>query len=91
MCLTYGRTLVISDVLKHHGPEIQAFIPGKTGLTYNYGDVQNLTETIDCLLGDPEKRKRFADAGSTHVRDIMGPERMLDAFLAAIRYVTCGH
>jgi glycosyltransferase involved in cell wall biosynthesis len=88
MCLVYRKTLVISDVLKHHGPEVQAFIPGKTGLTYKYGDVQDLTEKISNLLADPGKRKKFADAGSAHVRDMMGPERMLDAFLAAIHYVT---
>ena len=39
MCLVYGRTLVISDAVRHHMPELQAFIPGKTGLTYKYGDV----------------------------------------------------
>jgi glycosyltransferase involved in cell wall biosynthesis len=88
MCLVYGKTLVISDVVKHHGPEVQAFIPGKTGLTYKYGDVRDLILNISILLSDPYKRKNFANAGSARVRDIMGPERMLDAFLAAIRYVT---
>jgi glycosyltransferase involved in cell wall biosynthesis len=70
MCLTYGRTLVISDADKQHGPEVQAFIPGKTGLTYKYGDVQDLAETINKLLADPEKHRQFAESGSTHVRDI---------------------
>ena len=88
MSLVYGKTLVISDVAEHHDPEVQAFIPGKTGLTYKYGDVQDLAETINKLLADPEKRRQFAKAGSARVRELMGPERMIDAFLAAIRYVT---
>jgi len=33
MSLVYGKTLVISDVAEHHDPEVQAFIPGETGLT----------------------------------------------------------
>jgi glycosyltransferase involved in cell wall biosynthesis len=91
MCLAYGKTLVISDVLKHHGPEVQAFIPERTGLTYKHGDAQDLTEKISHLLADPGKRKKFAEAGSAYVRDVMGPERMLDAFLDAIHYVTGRH
>jgi hypothetical protein len=39
-------------------------------------------------LDHPEKCKQFAAAGSTQVREMMGPEQMLDSFLAAIRYVT---
>lgn len=88
MALVYGRTLVISDAAEYHDPEVQAFIPGTTGLTYKYDDVQDLVETINKLLADTEKRRQFANAGSARVRDIMGPERMVDAFLAAIRWVT---
>ena len=91
MCLIYGKTLVISDVAEHYGPEIQVFLPGETGLTYKYGDVQDLTVTINKLLADPEKRRQFANAGSARVRKLMGPERMLDTFLAAIRYATGRH
>ena len=87
MALVYGRTLVISDAAEYHDPEVQAFIPGTTGLTYKYDDVQDLVETINKLLADTEKRRQFANAGSARVRDIMGPERMVDAFLAAIRWV----
>jgi len=87
MSLAYGKTLAISDVPKHHGPEVQAFIPGKTGMDYNYEDVEDLTHVINDLLEDPEKCKRYAEAGSIRVRELMGPERMLDGFLSAIRYV----
>jgi len=87
MSLAYGRTLVISDVPEHHGPEVQACIPGQTGMNYKYEDVENLTRVINDLLADPEKCQRLAKAGSARVRELMGPERMLDGFLAAIRYV----
>ena len=88
MCLVYGRSLVISDVAEHHGPEVQAFLPGETGLNYKFEDIEDLTLKINTLLADSEKRRKFADAGAVRVRDLMGPERMLDAFLAAIRFVT---
>jgi len=87
MSLAYGKTLVISDVSEHHGPEVQACIPGQTGMNYKYEDVENLACVINDLLADPEKCQRFAEAGSIRVRELMCPERMLDGFLAAIRYV----
>jgi hypothetical protein len=87
MSLAYDRTLVISDVPEHHGPEVQACILGQTGMNYKYEDVENLACVINDLLADPEKCQRFAKAGSARVRELMGPERMLDDFLAAIRYV----
>jgi len=88
MCTIYGKTLIISNEAEQHGPEVQAFIPGKTGLNYKFGDTQDLTRVISFLLDHPEKCKQFSAAGSTQVREMMGPEQMLDSFLAAIRYVT---
>lgn len=87
MSLVYGKTLVISDVPEHHGPEVQACIPGQTGMNYKYEDVENLACVINDLLADPKKCQRFAKAGAARVCELMGPERMLDGFLAAIRYV----
>jgi glycosyltransferase involved in cell wall biosynthesis len=87
MCMAYGKTLVISDVSEQHGPEVQVFLPGKTGLNYRFGDIEDLTRTINTILNSPKKCEHFAAAGSAHVRKEMGPEQMLDSFLAAIRYV----
>lgn len=88
MCMIYGKTLAISNEAEQHGPEVQAFVPGKTGLNYKFGDTQDLARIISFLLNHPEKCKQFAAAGSTYVREMMGPEQMLDSFLTAIRYVT---
>jgi glycosyltransferase involved in cell wall biosynthesis len=87
MCMAYGKTLVISDVKEQHGPEVQVFLPGKTGLSYKFGDIDDLTNTISTLLNSPAKSGHFAAAGSAQVRKVIGPERMLDSFLAAIHYV----
>ena len=87
MSLVYGRTLVISNVTEHHGPEVQAFVPGQTGMNYRYDDVDDLTHVISDLLADPEKCRKYAEAGSARVRELMGPESMLNGFLAAIHYV----
>jgi glycosyltransferase involved in cell wall biosynthesis len=88
MCMIYGKTLIVSNEAEQHGPEVQPFIPGETGLNYKFGDIQDLTRVIDFMLDHPEKCKQFAAAGSAHVRKMMGAEKMLDSFLAAIRYVT---
>lgn len=88
MCMIYGKTLIISNEAEQHGPEVQAVIPGKTGLNYKFGDTQDLTRVISFLLDHPEKCKQFAAAGSTQVREMMGSQQMLDSFLAAIRHVT---
>ena len=82
------KTLVISDVKSHHGPEVQAFLPGQTGLNYKHGDVEDLAHKISILLADPEKSRQFANVGAARVRELMGPELMLEAFIDAIRYVT---
>jgi glycosyltransferase involved in cell wall biosynthesis len=88
MCMIYGKALIISNQSEQHGPEVQSFMPGKTGLNYKFGDTQDLTRVITFLLDHPEKCKQLAKAGSSEVRKVMGPERMLDSFLAAIYYVT---
>lgn len=87
MALVYGKTLVISDDPKLHGPEVQAFIPGQTGLDYRYENLDDLVYTVDTLLADPEHCIKFAQVGSERVKKLMGPERMLEGFMAAIRYV----
>jgi spore maturation protein CgeB len=78
--------LVISDKEEQHGPEVQAFLPGKTGLSYRFGDLKELYQAIDYLLKSPDKRKEFGSFGSSYVREIMGSEIMLTAFLDAIFY-----
>ena len=88
MCMVYGKTLIISDEAEQHGPEVQPFMPGETGLDYEFGNIKDLTRAIDFLLDHPEKCKQFAEAGSIRVRKMMGAEQMLDGFLSAIRYVT---
>ena len=87
MTLVYGKTLVISDDPKLHGPEVQAFIPGQTGLDYRYENLDDLVYAVDTLLADPEQCIKFAQVGSERVKKLMGPERMLEGFMAAIRYV----
>jgi glycosyltransferase involved in cell wall biosynthesis len=88
MTLVYDRSLVISDLKEHHGPEVQAFVPGETGLTYKFGDINDLARSISNLLRNPEKRKQCAANGNIRVHEMMGTERMLDAFLSAIHYVS---
>jgi hypothetical protein len=88
MTLVYDRTLVISDIKEQHGPEVQAFVPGETGLTYKFGDLNDLARSISNLLRNHEKRKQCAANGNIRVREMMGTERMLDAFLSAIYHVS---
>lgn len=88
MCLIYNKTLVISNELQQHGPEVQFFEPGHTGLDYPYGNVDALAATINTLLENPKTCIQLAKNGSHRVRKAMGPEQMIDAFLQAINYVT---
>lgn len=86
MSLVYGKPLVISDKEELHGPEAQAFLPGKTGLIYRFGELDDLYQAIDNLLKFPDKRKEFGSFGNSYVRKIMGPEIMFTAFIDAIYY-----
>jgi glycosyltransferase involved in cell wall biosynthesis len=91
MSLAYKRTLIVSDVKDHHGPEVQACIPGQTCMDYKFEDIDDLTSVISDFLADPKRCKRYAKDGSDFVRELMGSEKMIDAFLNAIHYVhrTC--
>lgn len=87
MCMAYGKTLVISNIEKQHGPEVQVFSVGQTGLDYKFGDIEDLTQRIRLLLNNSDKRKDFEKTGFARVRKMMGPEQMLDSFFASIDYV----
>lgn len=87
MTLVYGKPIVTSDRKELHGPEVQVIVPGKTGVQYKYEDLDNLSETISRLLGDREMCKNLTEKGSEYVREIMGPDCMMDSFLQAIHYV----
>ena len=87
MAHAYKRTLVISDVPEHRGPELQAFIPGTTGLEYRYQDLKSLERNIIKLLIDRKRCRQYAEEGNSRVRKFMGTERMLNAFLEATKYV----
>ena len=87
MSLVYGKTLVISDDPRLHGPEVKAFVPGQTGLDYTYENIDDLEKKVDSLLSDPERCAEFAQAGRDRVEKLMGTEQMMDGFMAAIRHV----
>lgn len=61
--LAAGRTMVATAV--DGTPDV--VLNGKTGLTVPPGDKEKMAEAICKLLGDEELRRKFADAGRTHV------------------------
>ena len=50
MALIYGKALVISDESRLHGPEVQAFVPGQTGLDYKDGNIDDLEQKVNRRL-----------------------------------------
>ena len=86
MSFAYGKTLIISDVPEHHYPEVQVVIPGETGLSYRFENVDDLCDKIEMLWVNQVQREKFATAGLAQVRATMGPEIMLQGFLDAIHY-----
>jgi glycosyltransferase involved in cell wall biosynthesis len=40
---------------------------GSTGLIFNAGDLASLTETLDALLSDPDRRRSLGEAGRRYV------------------------
>lgn len=91
MSLAYGKTLIISNISEHHYPEVQAVVPGETGLYYMFEDIDDLCKKINILLSNPDQRQQLAIAGQDRVRNLMKPEIMLQSFLDAIHYVHNKH
>ena len=46
-----------------------------------------LNEKVDLLVSDPELSEKFAQIGKERVIKNMGPERMFEGFMTAIRQV----
>lgn len=67
-------------------PEV--VIDGETGLLAARGDIPGLAHALTMLLGDPELRARFGDAGRRRVEDVFRPERSAAAMLEVYRAVT---
>lgn len=89
MALAYGKPLVVSNdrSASESGPEYEAFVPGKTGLSYRHLDLNDLVRAIDELLCDPARREEMGRYGFRHVREEMATNGQIEGFLTAIRSV----
>lgn len=84
----YGRPLVTGDNPVMYGPEVEAFIPGTTGLAYSYGDEHALAEAIAHLLSDTHLSEKLGLAANRHIRKKYGVGNMANGVLMAVSHVT---
>lgn len=85
---TYGRTLVTSDNLLMHGPEVEIVKPGKTAALYSYRNVEKLASLIQSLLADGAKCRSIATAARVQARKELGIHNMANGVLKAISFAT---
>jgi glycosyltransferase involved in cell wall biosynthesis len=60
--LAYGTPMIIHDDPEHQGPEFEAVVPGKTGLTFSRGSAESLADAI------AEWLDRTASRSPEHIR-----------------------
>jgi glycosyltransferase involved in cell wall biosynthesis len=65
----------------------EAVVPGVTGLLVPPHEGSTLEAALARLMGDPDMRGRFGEAGRQRARERFGIERMLDAMEAVFRRV----
>ena len=60
---------------------------GETGMIFEPGDIQRLTECLTSLLGDDEMRRSFANAARSQARDLYRADRIAEKTIDVYRRV----
>lgn len=82
----YGLPVVIhGDILKH-GPEFGAFVPGKSGLIYENGNISQLSKAIGHLLKNTEQREKMKSFVLKIVREKYNVDVMVNRFVEIAKY-----
>jgi glycosyltransferase involved in cell wall biosynthesis len=81
-----GRAVVATDL----GSRRELVQPGKTGLLYRVGDVEQLASAIRFLSSQPELADKMGRAGREQVRDRYTPEGHYDALIGLYQRVING-
>jgi glycosyltransferase involved in cell wall biosynthesis len=84
----YGVPLVVASDRSVQGPEIDILLPGRTGLTYIYDDLESLTATITKLLRDKSQRDVMAHESRRRADEFCNIKQMASGFIDAVLYVT---
>jgi len=85
---SYGRPLITSDNRTLHGPEVEVFVPGTTGRTYQYDNLYDLLTAIRSVLAQPEIRRTMGLCAYKRVRSECGVGNTANGVLKAIAFVT---
>lgn len=85
---SYGKPLIMCDNPIFHGPETDVFIPGKTGLVYEYGNIRSCCKQIESLLVNIDLRNYLSNFCYENIRRQCGVGNMVNGVLEAISYVT---
>jgi glycosyltransferase involved in cell wall biosynthesis len=60
-------------------------VDGETGLLYPPGDVEAAAAAIEALVADPEKARRFGQAGRRRVGEMFSADGQLAGIVAVLR------
>jgi len=77
----YGLPVVTGDSIATHNPEIEALIPGVSGLLFRDADVADMVDQWERILDDPALRRRLSEGALRQVREKYTLENMVQGFL----------
>ena len=83
----YGLPVITSDNLLAHNPEIYTFKDQENGLFFKSGSAENLAQTLNNILDQPEKIESLSNTAVKTVEEDFNISKMVAGFKSAIEFV----
>lgn len=82
----YGLPVITADNIEAQNPEVEAILPGKTGILYEAGSAEALSRAVIELLSDEQMRTRIGTAARDHVLQKFTLDRMIAGMSEALLF-----
>ncbi len=82
--MAYGTPVLIHDRVEHHFPEWEAVVADRTGLFYQFDNVQDLAQKIESVLASPSRRARMSRQCKAMIHSRYNPYHQSDAIVQAV-------
>ena len=83
----YGKPLIITNNPLRHRPEAEILIEDKTGVTYQDGDVLDLSKKIIKFYKEKDLDKKYKNLCQKRAKDFTGCKKMVNGFIKAINNI----
>lgn len=89
--LAYGLPVVCGDDLRHHNPEAEAVVDGRSGRLFRHGDAADLARVLVAVLADDDERRRLSDGAVRMIDERFNVRQMTSVMASAIEAAASRH